>query len=154
MREVFVAASNFVASYANASALGADPSNTPTSVAEALASHYPLATPFTAFTFGEVTVFPDRQAASQKIAVHLERFMASGLGIDIFMREHRVEVVSADSALCWITWGIKPQDGTDRWTWENVYGYRRVGGQEHWEFVVADQEIGNLMKMKPGIMEN
>lgn len=52
-----------------------------------------------------------------------------------------------------------PKDGTQGWTWENVYGYRRTVAlegqepQEYWEFVVSDQEIGALMERKPEIMK-
>jgi len=89
---------------------------------------------------------------------HLERLDRSGLGINIYEVKNRIEVISPTSALCWITWGIKPKDGTQPWTWENVYGYRKVitpeGEEEHWEFVVADHELGELMKRKPTIMDS
>jgi len=160
MSNISISASNFAASYAAASALGADPSKSVTSVADALASHYPLSKPFSAFTFGQVTVFPDREYTAHTIRDYLQGFVDSGLGIDISMANRRIEVVSPGSALCWITWSIKPKDGTQGWTWENVYGYRRtvawegqIEPQEYWEFVVSDQEIGALMERKPEIMK-
>jgi hypothetical protein len=155
--DISVAATNFVASYAKAMALGADPSNSLASVADAIASHYPLSTPFTAFTFGHALVFANRADMAVGILSHLERFVRSGLGIDISMEKSRVEVVSSGSALCWITWGIKPKDGTEGWPWENVYGYRKpvdLEGEGYWEFVVSDQEIGNLMQRKPDFMQS
>ena len=158
MSDISGAASAFVASYAAAMALGADPSNTLPAVADALASHYPLSTTFTALAFGTVSLLPDRAKSAQSVLEHLERFAHSGLGIDIFMEKHRIEVVSPGSALCWITWAIRPSDGTKGWNWENVYGYRRVAGLEgsepiqHWEFAIADHEIGELLQRKPSIM--
>jgi len=158
MSDISRAASTFVGTYAAAMALGGRPINSLPSVAEALASHYPLSTPFTAFTFGHVTVSPNRTNCTENILGHLERFARSGLGTDIFMEKHRIEVLSPGSALCWITWAIRPKDGTKGWNWENVYGYRRVTGPEgsepeqHWEFVISDHEIEELLQRRPGIM--
>ena len=159
MSDIFTAASEFIASYAAAMALGGDSSKTLISVADALSAHYPLSTPFTSFTFGHVAVFTDRAHAIVTILAHLERINRSGLGIDVSMEKYRVEVVSTSSALCWITWAIKPRDGTEGWTWENVYGYRKPvtsDGQAqkgYWEFVVSDQEIEGFLKRKPDFME-
>jgi hypothetical protein len=153
-------ASKFVASYAKAMALGADPSISLKEVAQALAEHYPVERAFTAFTLGQTHSAPHRAQMFDGIWKHLERFVRSGLGIDIAIESHRIDVVSDGSALCWITWGIKPKDGTDGWTWENVYGYRKptdeVWGSPngYWEFVVSDQEIVKLLQRKPDFMQN
>jgi hypothetical protein len=158
MLEISIAAANFVASYAAAMALGADRSKSIDSVAEALASHYAPSTPFTAFTLGHVTLFPDRARMNEALRSYLLRLYESGLGMDIFMDKHRIEAVSSGSALCWITWAIRPKDGTEGWAWENVYGYRRpVTSEEqeqqgHWEFVVSDQEIAGMLQYRPSVM--
>jgi hypothetical protein len=160
MTEISQSASKFVASYAKAMALGADPSISLKDVTQALAEHYPVQRPFTAFTSGHTFSAPDRAHIFQGIWEHLGRFVRSGLGTNIAMESHRIEVVSDGSALCWITWGIKPKDGTEGWTWENVYGYRKpveevYGSPDgYWEFAVSDQEIAKLLQRKPEFMQN
>ncbi|KAL0259480.1 hypothetical protein SLS55_005217 [Diplodia seriata] len=138
---ITAAATAFLESYARAMHL-ADPSNTGTSknlgvVAAALAAHY--GTGCTAYSLTHHVSLPSAEAWLPGIAEHLARFERAGLGCDIRLARHRVEPVSEGSALCWLTWRIRPPPsreggaGREGWEWENVYAYRRAppgGGPE------------------------
>ncbi|KAJ7940309.1 hypothetical protein B0H13DRAFT_1937513 [Mycena leptocephala] len=172
---ITTAATAFVHSYARAMALSS-PTSSPHSanlplIAAALGAHY--ATNTTAYTLGHRRVFPSTAGAVTALAVHLGRFKSSGLGYDIQMAAHRVEPVSASSALCWVTWAINPKEGSGKegWQWENVYGYRFeepeaglrkwIGGEEDgwekpegwWELILSDNEIAGLVARVPNFME-
>jgi len=150
------AAEAFTQSYATAMHLGAPSASTPLeTVAAALAAHYGVN--MASYTSGYIHNFENVPYSTAAIASHLKRFEAAGLGFDIYLKSHRIEVVSdspVGSALCWITWAIRPKKG-EGWEWENVYGFRRNDGEErggHWEFVVSDNEIGHLMQRVPDFM--
>lgn len=148
-----------------------DPSlRTPiSSVATALARHY--GPQMTSYTSGYIFTFPNQADAVTGITSHLQKFENAGLGYDIFLAAHRIEVVAegpVGSALCWLRWRIRPRKNEgeggnegdvgriEGWEWENVYGFRRNDGEElggHWEFVVSDDEIGELMARVPNFME-
>ncbi|KAF7361697.1 putative rho protein [Mycena venus] len=179
--DIVTAATSFVHSYARATALSssttspAHRTNIPL-IAAALGAHYASNT--TAYTLGHRQVFESVAAAVPLIASHLENLDRSGLGYSIRMEAHRIEPVSASSALCWITWSIQPREGCglEGWQWEVVYGYRRaaqlgseeagpskIGGEDEedrwekpegwWEFVVSDNEISGILARVPNFME-
>lgn len=171
-RPITSAATEFTTSYANAMCLTSHlPTINVSLTAAALAAHYGPNT--TAYTHGHSV--PIGSDAVAGIAMHLQRFERSGLGCDIRMADCRVEAVSDGSAMCWITWKIRPKDkGVEGWTWENVYGYRRAVGAEMgtvkriggegkeegwekpegwWELIVSDNEVSGILERVPDFME-
>jgi len=153
MATIEEAADSFTTSYASAMQSGSTTSLQ--DCASRLASHYGPS--FTSFTLGHVMEMGNSSQALKMVEDHLKRFNASGLGYDIAMTERRIEILSAGSALCHITWQIKPrpESGLEGWKWTNCYGFRRDGngeGKGWWEFVVSDQEYEQLMGRLPGFM--
>lgn len=113
----------------------------------ALAAHYVY--PYYSFTLGQVHCFEDRATADAACADQVERFEKAGVGSDIRITDCKLAEVSADSALCHITWQVFPADGTPGWQWTNVYAYRRRGEEEGFEFNISDNEIGELLRRFP-----
>ncbi|KAL1650750.1 hypothetical protein SLS58_000868 [Diplodia intermedia] len=180
---ITAAATAFLESYARAMHL-ADPGSSNAAaatsadlgaVAAALAAHY--GTGCTAYTLTHHVSLPSAEAWLPGIAEHLARFERAGLGCDIRLARRRVEPVSEGSALCWLTWRIRPREeaGREGWEWENVYAYRRAppggaaeegakrigaeGGAEGWEkpegwweFIVSDNELSSLLARVPDFM--
>ncbi|GAB7349309.1 hypothetical protein MBLNU459_g8449t2 [Dothideomycetes sp. NU459] len=146
-------AESFTQSYASAMASATQVSRT--DCAKALGSHYGPG--MASYTFGHVHVFKDTAHANENIETHLGRFEAAGIGYDIRMVEHEILPVSTSSALCPVTWEIRPKagSGVEGWRWRNVYAYRLPPGADkgYWEFVVSDNEVGELMKRFPNFME-
>ncbi|KAK1980173.1 hypothetical protein LZ30DRAFT_724051 [Colletotrichum cereale] len=126
-------------------------------VADALASFY-LAN-FTSFALGGISTLQNHESASAGVLYQLQRFNQSGLGTDIRYCGGRVDVVSNQSALCWVTFEIMPRtDKFEKWSWTNVYGFRLQEGRSNgldggWESTNADQEIGNLLERVPDIFK-
>ena len=152
MVHIIQAAKAAVAAYAAAVGLGGNPSTPTTDVSAAMASLY-LAN-FTSFTLGAVTVFANETVAANGIAGILFLYDKSGLGTDIRLRASRVERVSDQAALCWLTWRIYPRNGVKPWSFVDLYGFRaapnRTGGLEGgWEFSNADNEYEELLKRAP-----
>ncbi|KAK3062424.1 hypothetical protein LTS18_004078 [Coniosporium uncinatum] len=153
MATIQEAAESFTAAYA--SAMQCDTTTSLSDCASLLVSHYGPS--FTSFTLGHVIELGNSSQALKSVENHLKRFNASGLGYDIAMTEHRIDVLSAGSALCHVTWQIKPkaESGVEGWKWTNCYGFRRNGngeGNGWWEFVVSDQEYEQLVGRMPGFM--
>lgn len=113
----------------------------------AIAGHYLF--PYVSFTLGHVHTFDDRATADAACTDQVARFDRAGVGTDIRLTNFRVEQVSADAALCHVTWEVFPVNGTPGWSWTNVYGYRRRGDEEGFEFNISDQEIGKLLERFP-----
>ncbi|SFR89654.1 hypothetical protein [Sphingomonas jatrophae] len=113
----------------------------------AIAGHYLF--PYISFTLGHVHSFEDRATADTACTDQVARFDRAGVGTDIRLQSARCEPVSDDAALCHLTWEVFPVNGTPGWSWTNVYGYRRRGEEEGFEFNVSDQEIGELLKRFP-----
>jgi hypothetical protein len=113
----------------------------------AIAGHYVF--PYISFTSGHVHRFEDRATADRACAEQVARFERSGIGSDIRLKEYKVVLVSHGSALCHLTWEVFPENGMARWTWLNVYGYRRHNGEEGFEFNISDNEIEELLKRVP-----
>ncbi len=113
----------------------------------ALAGHYLY--PYTSFTFGQIHSFADRATADVACDEQVARFERVGIGSDIRMADFKVVPVSADAALCHVTWQVFPIDDTPGWSWTNVYGYRRRGDDEGFEFNISDNEIGEVLQRFP-----
>ncbi|OCC22438.1 hypothetical protein MB02_16900 [Croceicoccus estronivorus] len=114
---------------------------------KAIAGHYVF--PYYSFTLGQVHCFDDRATANDACSDQVARFERAGVGSDIRMREFEVVQVSDGSALCHITWEVFPVNGMAGWSWTNVYGYRRRGDEEGFEFNISDNEIGELLQRFP-----
>ncbi|KAK2023154.1 hypothetical protein LX32DRAFT_698139 [Colletotrichum zoysiae] len=125
--------------------------------ADAMASLY-LAN-FTAFALGGISTLANQEVARAGVLSQLNTMNQSGLGTDIRFCGGRVDVVSNQSALCWVTFEIRPRtDKVEGWSWTNVYGFRmqanRSDGLEGgWESVNSDQEIGGLLERVPDIYQ-
>ncbi|KAK2058286.1 hypothetical protein LY76DRAFT_593410 [Colletotrichum caudatum] len=125
--------------------------------ADAMASFY-LAN-FTVFNLGGISTLANQEAARAGVLYQLQALNQSGLGTDIRYCGGRVDVVSDQSALCWVTFEIKPRtDKVEGWSWTNVYGFRvqanRTDGLEGgWESTNSDQEIGRLLERVPDIYQ-
>lgn len=165
------AADAFILSYARAVHLSAHTTDT-SIIASAIGAHYGPRT--SVYTPGRMPVDSSSSPVAG-IATHLARFERSGLGCDVRLAAHRVEVVSeaGGSAMCWLKWRIRPraESGVGGWEWENVYGYRRkgaegegeekrIGGEEgwakpegYWELIVCDNEILGLLERMPNFTE-
>ena len=113
----------------------------------AIAGHYLF--PYISFTLGGVHSFEDRPTADEACTQQVARFGRSGVGTDIRLKDYKVFPVSDDAALCHLTWEVFPQDGTPGWSWLNIYGYRRKGDEEGFEFNISDNEIAELLKRFP-----
>ncbi|MFP5456491.1 hypothetical protein [Rhizorhabdus sp.] len=113
----------------------------------AIAGHYLF--PYISFTLGHVHSFEDRATADAACTDQVARFGRSGVGTDIRLIDYKIVPVSEDAALCHLTWEVYPVNGTPGWSWTNVYGYRRKGEEEGFEFNVSDNEIGELLKRFP-----
>lgn len=122
-------------------------------VAESLASFY--LSNFTSFTLGGVTTVGGENKATEGVLKQLQQLNASGLGTDIRLRGSSVDVVSKQSAVCWVTFEILPRTKKiGRWSWTNVYGFRLEKGRSNgidggWEFTNADQEFESLLERVP-----
>jgi len=164
MSSIRARAESFCHSYAKAMSLGTSPKATTADIAEALFSHY-RPTDFTAFSMGQRIVMGDATSEVPKMEKYLQQWLSHGIGLDIRMERHRVDVVSdlgetggGGSAMCWITWRVYPAspEGAGRsiegWEWENMYAFRLAPGQEKgvWEFVVSDNEVAGLLGRFPG----
>jgi len=132
-------AEDFCRSYGEASSRGD---------AAAVAGHYGF--PFTAFTLGNVSTFADLDEASRNVAGHLDRFARAGLGTAFLLEACDVTRVSDQSALCHLTWRIRPENGAEPWSWTNVYALREApDGSLHFEASIADNEILELLNRVP-----
>lgn len=113
----------------------------------AIAGHYLF--PYISFTLGHVHSFEDRETADAACTDQVARFDRAGVGTDIRLTGIRCEPVSDDAALCHLTWQVFPRNDMPGWSWTNVYGYRRRGDVEGFEFNLSDQEIGALLARFP-----
>ncbi|KAM7218186.1 hypothetical protein V8F06_006477 [Rhypophila decipiens] len=107
---ILTASKTAIKAYATSISLGKDLSTTPGSVSEVslgMAKHFlPNVTIFT--LGGSTTTFPDTKFAASQIENLLMQYTRSGLGTDIRLESSRVEVLSSQSSICWITWKIFP----------------------------------------------
>lgn len=89
---------------------------------------------FTSFTLGSITVLSDNASARSAMEAFLEKYSSIGVGADIHLHHSRVEPVSTQSAICWITWKMMPRNGERRWTFTDpelgLLGERAAAGAE------------------------
>ncbi|KAH7056045.1 hypothetical protein B0J12DRAFT_776946 [Macrophomina phaseolina] len=155
------AADAFILSYARAVHLSAHTTDT-SIIASAIGAHYGPRT--SVYTPGRMPVDSSSSPVAG-IATHLARFERSGLGCDVRLAAHRVEVAEGGER------GVGGRGGKGGWEWENVYGYRRkgaegegeekrIGGEEgwakpegYWELIVCDNEILGLLERMPNFTE-
>jgi hypothetical protein len=112
-----------------------------------IARHYVF--PYVSFTSGRVNSFTAFDEAVEGCNGQIGRFMRVGLGRDIRLTAYKVVPVSENSALCHLSWEVVPANGLAPWTWLNIYGYRRRGDAEGFEFNISDNEMGELLQRVP-----
>ncbi|KAI5272214.1 hypothetical protein E4T47_04603 [Aureobasidium subglaciale] len=171
-------ATSFTHSYATATALAA--SGSPADLAasaKAMSTHYLPS--LTSFTLGTVTTIPSSLEASTGTLSHLQKLVSCGVGTDIRMIRLAVKEVSECAAAVFVTWelvvdGLSQMEaeklgGANKvrgWRWRNCYGYRRMIRQgeedgeedevvvkEGFEYIVSDDEVGELIKRVPKYFE-
>jgi len=122
--------------------------------AHALSSHYLPG--MISFTHGTVTKMDSDPATS--LLLYLEKVNKT-FGRDFRTVNIRAEKVSEQSAVVWMTFELRPKDGSEWIVWTNLYGFRVLGkegdgmgtGRMGWEFTVADGEIEAFAKRGPGV---
>jgi hypothetical protein len=149
MVNIKAAAKAAISAYASAISLASNSSIPYSTAAAAMAELYHAN--FTSFTLGTITVFPDNAFARAGIERNLVYYNQSGLGTDFRYERSKVEVVSATSAVAWITWRMVPAGYTKPWTFTDVYGFRTsaAGGDGGWEWSNADDEYEKLAENYP-----
>lgn len=90
------------------------------------------------------------------------------MGADIRLIRVAVKEISEFSAAVFVTWELVVDDNPisdggaegKGWRWRNCYGYRRMEGQgvdggvkEGFEYIVSDEEVGELVKRVPKYFE-
>ena len=154
MVKINSAAETAVAAYSAAIALGGNYSVPLHEVASQVSSFF--LPNYSSFSLGQVNVSPNQSVVVDNFIAEYNDFRAkNGPGTDIRVTHSRVEVVSDESALCWLTYHICPINGMEGWDWTNVYGFRAVkGGIENgleggWEFAIGDNEHSQYEKRFP-----
>ncbi|KAK5940193.1 hypothetical protein PMZ80_007612 [Knufia obscura] len=133
-----------------------DPTKTE-EAAKAILSHY-VPKGFVSFSMGSINPLGDHDKAASGAKPYLDRWFTLGIGLDVTLESSRIEVVSPYNALCFLTWKAHPfpQCGEKEWTFENVYSYRLLPGQEDsrgaFEFAISDNEISALLQRFPDFM--
>ncbi len=150
MVNITAAAKAAVSAYAAAVQLGGNTSIPLTEVADAMAQLYLPG--FTSFTLGSITALGSDPSIG--IAAQLTQYNQSGLGTDFRFCHSRIEPVSDQSAVAWLTWTLRPKNSLAPWQFTDVYGFRiaanRSGGLEGgWEWSNADDEYIKLFTHDP-----
>ncbi len=112
-----------------------------------IARHYVY--PYVSFTLGHVNTFADLADAEIGCKQQVARYERAGLGYDIRLKDYAVTPVSETAALCSVTWEFFPANGLEPFSWTNIYGYRRNGDSEGFEFTIADNQIAALTARVP-----
>lgn len=124
---------------------------------KAILSHY-VPKGFVSFSMGSTTHMGSHNEAVPGATKYLNRWFALGIGLDVRLDNSRIEVVSPHNALCFLTWTAHPfkECGVEKWSFENVYSYRLLPGQEDgkgwFEFAISDNEIAALLQRFPDFM--
>lgn len=173
-------ATAFIQSYATATAIGATgkPSDL-SACATAMASHY--LPNLISFTLGTNTSIATASEAAKGTLTHLQKLVSLGLGADIRLVRVAVKEISEFAAAVFVTWELvvdgfgigdeekaKAKGGEQGkkakgWRWRNCYGYRRMSREvegeqvvdkEGFEYIVSDEEVGELVKRVPKYFES
>lgn len=146
-------ATAFAQSYATATAL-ATPGTASSlqSAAREMSSHY--LPNLISFTLGTTTTISSAAEAEKGTLQHLQRLQKAGVGTEIKLVRMAVKEVGEFAATVFVTWEIKGGG----WRWRNAYGYRRMPEadgkvKEGFEFIVSDEEVGELVKRVPSYFE-
>jgi hypothetical protein len=145
MVNISSAAHAAVTAYGAAIALGGNYSYPLPKLADTVSSFF--LPNYTAYTLGKQSLSPNQSV----VALGFEKTYtgwrkSGGPGTVVKIIHTNVQPVSNESALCWLTYHIQPQNGMLPWSWTNVYGYRMTektlltklkGG---WEFAIGDDE--------------
>ncbi|KAK5999499.1 hypothetical protein QM012_005352 [Aureobasidium pullulans] len=174
-------ATRFIHSYATATALGA--SSSPPDLqacATAMSTHY--LPNLISYTLGTSTSVATPSEASKGTLTHLQKLASAGVGTDIRLVRVAVKEISEFAAAVFVTWELvvddfsiadeekaKSKGGEDKarkakgWRWRNCYGYRRMSREvdgeevvdkEGFEYIVSDEEVGELIKRVPKYFES
>ena len=127
-------------------------------IANALVGHY--SPKIVCFNNGRIITASDDDPNFWQTSVtqYLQTFQKTGLGWKMKLQDYRVETLSDSAAACHLTWEFMPAKG-EGWSWTNVYGWRDGdstspnGSKGAFEYVVSDNETGELLKRIPGFME-
>ncbi|KAJ3546446.1 hypothetical protein NM208_g1993 [Fusarium decemcellulare] len=111
---------------------------------------------YTSFSLGKPKISPNQAVVAENFVLLYTDWRENGPGTHVRIDRSRFETVSNESALCWLTYSISP-DNKDMpgWEWTSVYGFRLVeGGMENglgggWEFAVGDEEHQEYAKRFP-----
>lgn len=120
-------------------------------VSEMAAHLAPLYLPtYTGFSLGKVTPNENRSYLLAGMESEFGRMRELGIGTDVRLIDSRVEVVSPQSALCWMTLKVfPPDDCIEPWSWTNVFGFRATNATHNglgggFEFAIGDQEHAKM----------
>lgn len=82
----------------------------------------------------------------------IQKTIDNNVGINMFLKDVRVESYNEKVALCWLTFDVHALAGSKHenktWRFTNVYGYRMAdaAAAAGWEFVLRDQEVDEMRK--------
>jgi hypothetical protein len=173
-------ATAFIHSYATATSLASTsaPADLQASATQ-MSTHY--LPNLISFTLGTTTTVATKDEASKGTHLHLQKLVKAGVGADIRMIRVAVKEVGEFAATVFVTWELvvdgfsiadeekargkegKGQRKAKGWRWRNCYGYRRMSREvdgeevvekEGFEYIVSDEEVGELIKRVPKYFES
>lgn len=101
---------------------------------------------YTAFTLGAINISPNQSFVAHNFQLQYTDWRQNGPGTVVTVVQTQVQPVSNETALCWLTYRICPQNHMLPWDWTNVYGFRMTdnvftnGLRGGWEFAIGDNE--------------
>lgn len=102
--------------------LGASPRACHSSASFFLANHTP-------FALGKISTSANQAVVADNFISLYTEWRDSGPGTVMKVKNSMINVMSNESALCWLTSRISPQTAClQGWNWTNVYGFRLVEG--------------------------
>ena len=122
MVNITITAKSFVAAFAAAIQLGGNSSVPIRTIADTVATFF--LPNQTSFSLGSISIRSNESVVAEGAYETFLQYNKSGVGLDVRLEESRIEQVSDQSAICWITWKIYPRNCQKSWDWTNVYGFR------------------------------
>ena len=143
MVNITTAAEAFVAAFAAAIQLGGNTSVPIRTIADTVATFF--LPNQTSFSLGSISIRPNESVVAEGAYETFLQYNKSEVGLDVRLEDSRVEAVSDQSAICWITWKIFPRNCQKSWDWTNAYGFRLVANRTNglpggWEWSIGDNE--------------